>query len=100
MSPVLIHRPQRAALGSLCGNCCCSDTVLCECSLQQQMLAQQMAVQQQILSLQQQHLQRQGLLSLPATALTSLPQSKSKLGFSHIFSIEFLQVAGETDLTS
>ncbi|XP_017342397.1 forkhead box protein P1a isoform X1 [Ictalurus punctatus] len=44
-------------------------------SKEQQMLAQQMAVQQQLLSLQQQHLQRQGLLTLPATALTSLPQS-------------------------
>ncbi|XP_060793944.1 forkhead box protein P1a isoform X2 [Neoarius graeffei] len=41
----------------------------------EQMLAQQMAVQQQLLSLQQQHLQRQGLLTLPATALTSLSQS-------------------------
>ncbi|KAM9445110.1 forkhead box protein P1a isoform 2-T2 [Clarias gariepinus] len=41
----------------------------------EQMLAQQMAVQQQLLSLQQQHLQRQGLLTLPATPLTSLPQS-------------------------
>ncbi|KAF5901548.1 forkhead box protein P1-B-like isoform X1, partial [Clarias magur] len=46
-------------------------------SKEQQMLAQQMAVQQQLLSLQQQHLQRQGLLTLPATALTSLPQSLS-----------------------
>ncbi|TTE51853.1 Forkhead box protein P1-B [Bagarius yarrelli] len=44
-------------------------------SKEQQMLVQQMAVHQQLLSLQQQHLQRQGLLTLPATALSSLPQS-------------------------
>lgn len=70
----------------------CSDLAVCECSLQQQMLAQQMAVQQQLLSLQQQHLQRQGLLTLPATPLTSLPQSKDMVSFIsvHFFLLNFL----------